>query len=99
MTIYQILQSTGLPCVYSHFDENHSLPYIAYLGDGQDVMPADNTYYWTRNTYQIEYYFKTKSTSNEEAIEKALLDNGYPYTKSEDLYLEDQGVFLIYYNI
>lgn len=99
MTIYEILQTTGLPCVYSHFKEDQPLPYIAYLGDGQDVMPADNTYYWRRNTYQIEYYFKTKNVANESAIEQALLDNGYPYNKSEDLYLEDQGVFLIYYNI
>lgn len=99
MTIYQILQSTGLPCVYSHFNKSRPLPYIAYIGDGQDTMSADNTYYWKRNNYQIEYYFKEKNEQNEAAIEQVLTDNGYLYAKSEDLYLEDQGVFVIYYNI
>lgn len=99
MTIYQILQSTGLPCVYSHFDKDTPLPYIAYLGDGQDTMAADNIYYWKRNNYQIEYYFKEKNEQNEAAIEQVLIDNRYLYDKSDDLYLEDQGVFVIYYNI
>lgn len=99
MTIYETLKATGLPCAYSHFKESQPLPYIVYIGDGQNVMPADNTYYWSKNAYQIEYYFKTKNEENEAAIESALLAAGCPYQKSEDVYLEDQGVFLIYYNI
>lgn len=99
MTIFEVLQSTGLPCVYGHFKKPQALPYIACLGDGQNTMPADNTYYWRKNTYQIEYYFTTKNEANEAAIEQALLDNGFPYQKSEDVYIEDQGVYLIYYNV
>jgi len=99
MTIYETLQSTGLPCVYSHFKTEQDPPYIVYIGNGQVVFEADNTHYWKRNTYQVEYYFTTKNESNEEAIESALLANGFLYDKSEDTYLEDQGVFLIYYYI
>lgn len=99
MTIYEILQSTGLPCVYSHFKTKQDPPYLAYIGSGQDVMEADNTHYWRSNTYQIEYYFTEKSEANETAIEDALLENGYNYTKSEDVYIEDEGVFVIYYQI
>lgn len=69
------------------------------MGSGQDVFEADNTHYWKRNTYQIEYYFTTKSESNEAAIEEALLENGYLYDKSEDVYIESEGVFVIYYNV
>ena len=99
MTIFQTLQSTGLPCAYSHFKEAQSPPYIVYIGSGQDVFEADNTHYWKQNTYQVEYYFTTKNEQNEEAIEKALLDNGFLYEKSEDVYIEDEGVFVIYYQI
>ena len=99
MTIYQTLQSTGLPCAYSHFKTTQTPPYIVYIGNGQDVLNADNTHYWRRNTYQVEYYFTTKDESNEAAIEDALLDNGFIYEKSEDVYIEDQGVFVIYYYI
>lgn len=99
MTIYQTLQSTGLPCAYSHFKTSQTPPYIVYIGNGQDVLNADNTHYWRRNTYQVEYYFTTKNESNEAAIEDALLDNGFIYEKSEDVYIQDQDVFVIYYYI
>ena len=99
MTIYQVLQSTGLPCAYSHFKKPAEPPYIVYIGDGQDTMDADNTHYWRNNRYQVEYYFTIKNESNETEIEDALLENGYNYTKSEDTYIEAEGVFVIYYQI
>ena len=99
MTIYQTLQSTGLPCAYSHFKKKQSPPYIVYIGNGQDTFQADNTHYWKQNTYQVEYYFTTKNEQNEEAIETALLDNGFLYEKSEDIYIEEEEVFVIYYYI
>lgn len=99
MTIYEVLQSTNLPCAYSHFKTKQAPPYIVYIGNGQDVFEADNTHYWRQNAYQVEYYFTSKNEANETAIETALLNNGFLYEKSEDVYIEDQGVFLIYYYI
>ena len=99
MSIYQTLQTTGLPCAYSHFRTKQSPPYIVYIGSGQDVFEADNTHYYKENTYQVEYYFTTKDESNEASIEDALLEAGYLYEKSEDVYIEDQGVFVIYYYV
>lgn len=99
MSIYQVLQSTGLPCAYSHFKKKQSPPYIVYIGNGQETFQADNTHYWKQNTYQVEYYFTTKNERNEEAIETALLDNGFLYEKSEDIYIEEEEVFVIYYYI
>lgn len=99
MSIFEILQTTGLPCAYSHFKTKQEPPFLVYLGNGQDTFAADNTWYYRQNTYQIEYYFNKKSSANEDAIEDALLDAGYQYDKSEDVYLEDQDMFLIYYYI
>lgn len=99
MTIFETLQSTGLPCAYSHFKTSQTPPYIVYIGSGQDDLNADNTHYWRRNTYQVEYYFTEKNEQNETAIEDALLASGYVYEKSEDVFIEDEGVFVIYYNI
>ena len=99
MSIYQTLQSTGLPCAYSHFRTDQDPPYIVYIGNGQDNLNADNTHYWRNNRYQVEYYFTAKNEQNEASIEDALLAAGFNYDKSEDLYLEDQGVFLIYYYV
>lgn len=97
--IFDTLQRIGLPCAYSHFRKAQEPPYIVYIGDGQDNFSADNTFYHSRNSYQIEYYFKEKNEANEAKIEKALLSAGYQYEKSEDNYIEDQGLFVIYYNI
>ena len=99
MTIYQVLQSTGLPCAYSHIKTPQEPPYLVYLGSGQDVLEADNTHYWKNNRYQIEYYFTDKNETNEAAIEKVLLENGLLYDKSEDVFIEDEGVFVIYYTV
>lgn len=106
MTLFEILTNPetglGIPCAYSHFRNDEvpeAPPYLVYMGDGQDTFEADNTYYWTRNRYQIEYYFTIKDEDQEAAIEKLLLDNGYLYDKTEDVYIEDQGVFVIYYNV
>lgn len=107
-TIFEILtdSQTGLtiPCVYSHFKDDdgnipQSPPYVAYIGAGQSEFPADDTFYWKRNNYQIEYYFTKKDESQEAAIEKLLLDNGFLYDKSEDVFIESENVFVIYYTI
>lgn len=97
MSIFEVLQSTGLPCAYSHFPEHTLPPYIVYIGNGQETLDADNTHYWKRNSYQIEYYFTEKNEANEAAIEDALLAGGFLYDKSEDVYIEDENVFMIYY--
>lgn len=97
MSIYSTLSTLHLPCAYSHFKTDQEPPYIVYIGGGQDTFGADNTWYHRKNTYQVEYYFKTKSETNEAAIEAALLAGGFLYEKSEDIYLEDEDAFLIYY--
>ena len=100
MSIVETLQSTGLPCVYSHFKKKGvTPPYIIYIGNGQLNLDADNTHYWRENTYQVEYYFTEKDESKETEIEDALLDNGFIYEKSEDVFIEDENVFVIYYYI
>ena len=101
MTIFQVLQTLNIPCAYSAFNGDTSIepPYIVYLGYGQDTFKADNTIYHKQNTYRIEYYFTEKNEANEDDIENALLSNGYIYEKSEDVYIETEGVYVIYYFI
>ena len=97
--IFTTLQKTNLPCAYSHFSKPQTPPYIVYIGRGQNNLPADNTLFWRENTYQVEYYFKTKDESKEAAIEDILLADGYNFEKSEDIYIEEEGLFVIYYYI
>lgn len=106
MTLYQILSDpnsgVGIPVAYSHFTGKNvpkAPPYLVYIGNGQDNYKADNTYYYSNNRYQLEYYFTEKDESKEAEIERILLENGFRYEKSEDVYIEEEGVFVIYYQI
>ena len=99
MTIYEALQTTGLPCAYSHFKTAQTPPYLTYIGTGQNNFDADNIHYYGYNTYQVEYYYTSKNEANEAAIESALIAAGFKYAKSEDVFIESEGVFVIYYYV
>ena len=107
MTLYEILTDPntglGIPCAYSHFGKGDNVPeeppFLVYMGNGQGNFRADNTYYHSENQYRLEYYFTEKDETMEARIEALLLENGYLYDKSEDVYIEDEGVFVIYYQI
>ena len=99
MNIFSLLQTLGRPVAYGHHSTEQPLPYFRIMGAGQNVFEADNTYYVTRDLTRIEYYFRKKDSTFEAQIEKLLLDNGLLYDKSEDVYVEEQNVFLIYYNV
>lgn len=89
----------GIPAVYSHFVNGSSLPYIAYIGSGQTQMQADSTTYWRANTYQVELYFKAKDEALEKSIEDAFIASGWKFSKSDDAYIEDEGIYLIFYDL
>lgn len=99
INIDSILSEAGIPVAYGLFRKQTTLPYIVWLGYGQNTFQADNTHYHRENSYQIELYFKLKDPSLEERIEQILLDHGLLYDKSEDVYIDDEGVFLIYYYV
>lgn len=99
MNIYEVLRTVHIPVAYAKFDKPQTPPFMVYMGAGQDQFIADTTYYRKRNSYTVEYYFTKKSAANEDNLEAALLNNGYRYDKSEDTYIEDENIFVIYYTV
>lgn len=100
MTLFELLRSTGLPCSYGVFGKrNNKLPYLIYLGNGQEHFIADNKIYAKQDQYQVEYYFIDKDSKSESALEDALINDGWLYEKSEDIYIEGEKVFVIYYDV
>lgn len=98
MTVFELLQTLELPIVYGRHTKKVETPYLLLTGAGQDHFEADTTYYVTKDRWTLEYYFSKKDPELEKRIETLLLDNGYRYEKSEDLYLDDQEVFFVYYD-
>lgn len=97
--IAETLNKTGLPVAYSHFSKKQKLPYIVYLGFGQNEFYAENTIYWHENTYRLELYFWKKNEDVETMIENILIEDGFLFEKSEDAYIDSEGVFVIYYYV
>lgn len=99
MTIYQIISTLGKPVAYGYHSKPQQLPYFCLIGAGQDKFEADNTYYTRQDRWQVEYYFTKKDPALEKSVEDLLLQYGYKYDKSEDIYIESEDVFVIYYDI
>ena len=98
-TLKSIFSTLKIPFAYSHFAKPVSPPYAVVIGAGQTTFGSDNTWSYTRNRYQLEYYFTLKDESKESAIETALRTNGLNYEKSEDVFIEGEHIFVIYYTI
>ena len=99
LSLVDVFRYMDIPLFYGSAQRGTPLPYLIYLGDGQRIAQADNTHYWKEDSFRIEYYFTEKNMLLENGIETALLGAGYLYEKSEDIYIEDEGVFLIYYSL
>lgn len=99
MSLFNIIKTLGRPVAYGYHTTRQEPPYFCITGEGQDHFDADNTYYITKNRYQVEYYFRKKNEAFEAEIEALLLSTGHHYEKSDDIYIDDEDVFLIYYDI
>lgn len=95
--IQETLQKTGLPCAYSHFRKKQAPPFLVYMGQGQYTLSADNTFHYKENLFRVEYYYTKKDELIEEAIENILLEDGFLYEKSDDEYIDNEDIFVIYY--
>ena len=98
-SIVTTLQGLDIPVAYSHFKTAVNPPFLVYLGNGQNTLDADSTHYWRQNTYQLEFYFEKKDEAQETSIEDAPLADGWLYDKSEDVFIESEGLFVIYYSV
>ena len=47
----------------------------------------------------VELFTEAADEAAEAAIEQVLLEDGWHYSKSEDTYIEDEEVFVIYYHV
>ena len=99
MSIYDILNGISIPWAYGRFQDRQDPPFLIAMGNGQLSFDADNTIYYKGNYYRIEFYFKEKNEDTEDEIESALLSGGFIYEKSEDIYIESENLFVIYYYV
>jgi hypothetical protein len=100
LSIRETLESTGIYTAYFEVKSEIEAPYIVWRGRGQANFVADDTFYFCMgNTYEVDFYFLEKDEDVEAAIEQALLDAGFLYSKGEDLRDADTKEYLIIYDV
>ncbi len=92
-----ILAATGLPVSRGKTDIPTDPPYLIYVDEAPTQTAADNRVLFSQRHVRIEYYWITKSSDTEALIESALSD--FYWTKSEDIYIETENMWVTYYYI
>ena len=98
-TLNSLLNTLGVPVAYMLFREPKPLPFIIYRGAGTFNLEADNVVFYSRKKYAIELYYECKNAELEEALETLLTENGFRWTKEEDVYIESERMYMTVYNI
>lgn len=94
--IAEIIKSFGLPYAYDHFEEETSLPYVAFYYANSNDFVADGINYLSISQLVIEFYSDNKDFTNESKIEAILKENGFVFTKSED-YIDSEKMYMVTY--
>ena len=96
--LYTILQGTGFPVAYDHFEEEQEAPFLVFVTDRTDNAFADNSVYKVRNHWSIYLCTKIKDESAEETTEAVLNDSGLVWDKVET-YVDSEKLYEITYEI
>lgn len=95
--LVQALQEVAPTAYMAFFHDDPGYPHCVYYGSGQNIVYAGNKPYYKSNLYTIEYYFERKDETTESQIEDALVAAGFTYSRSEDIYIDSENVYIIYY--
>lgn len=96
---FRLLETLDIPVSYFKLNGPTPLPYLIYKGAGSDNTEADNKIYYSANKYELEYYFDEKDEITEKKIEQLLNKNEIVWEKSDDIYIQSENMFVIYYYI
>jgi hypothetical protein len=99
--LVQVLQATGYPVAYSHFDEESpppSIPFICWMEVDSDHFHADNKTFQKVRHVNIELYSDKKDLTAEATLEALLDANDLPYQTLES-YIESERLYQKVYEL
>ena len=94
----KIFEHFILPIDY-YLTQEEEAPYLVYRARGSRNLNADNRVYYKNYRYLLEYYFREKDEEMEDMIEDRLDENEVVWSKSDDIMIEGEDIFVIYYYI
>lgn len=99
MDIYNILKTLNMPVSYMKFSAKQTLPFLIYNFSEPEILAAENIVYSSKNHYEVNYYFDKKDLRIEKKIEELFNENEIYYKKTEDIYIEDEDMYMITYEV
>lgn len=93
-----ILETTGYPVAYSHFNEATEPPFITYISAYSSNIFADNSVFHKAEIVQVELYTDYKDPAAEQTVEKALDESDIPWSVEES-YIDSERLYQRIYEI
>ena len=94
----KLLDATGYPVAYSHFNESKPVPYITYLVTYSSNFHADNKVHKKIQNVDIELYTDKKDLQAELIVEDILDTNEIPYDTTET-FIDSEMLFQKIYEV
>lgn len=94
----KLLDATGFPVAYSHFNEAKPVPYITYLVTYSSNFHADNKVHKQIPNVDIELYTDKKDLQAESTVENILDANEIPYDTVET-FIDSEKLFQKIYEV
>lgn len=98
LELKRMLDATGWPVAYSHFNKLVEPPFITYLFRYSSNFHADNKVHKKIDNVDIELYTSKKDLQAEKTIENLLDEHELPYEKVE-MFIESEKVYQIIYEV
>ena len=97
--LFKILNSSGIPFRYHHFEGPPPIPYGVYLFTDADAIYADGTTPEHFDNVRIELYTEKKSPEIEKQFENTLHDNEIAFEIIGELYIKEEKLYMKIYEI
>lgn len=93
------MDSSGLPFAYRAWKNGHALPFGVFYFERDTPFAADGVVYTKKTRYALELYTAEKYPGAEQQLETALTAAGIFYSKSEEIYIDDEQMQYVIYEI
>ena|SRR5699024_5817733 len=94
----RLLDATGYPVAYSHFNKPRATPFITYLVTYSSNFHADNKVHRSISNVDIELYTSKKDLQAEQTLEGLLNEHELPFDKVET-YIDSEKIYQIIYEV
>lgn len=94
--IKKMLDKTGLPVAYHHFNSAMSAPFLVYYVSETEYFYADDAQHMQKDTLRIELYTDIKDVATEKNLESILSAAGICFSKSE-IWIDEEKLYEIIY--